>query len=210
MVIDVKNDSSFNEPLEISKMVLEKYNFLTILFVLFSIPLTLSLLFTPFNRRIKEDVIGLKGLNNESPGLDMESQTWELKDYTNSLEPFIDRISVRGDLIEVFFFENYEDFLEDNPGTEVSKEDFEYFPGSDFEMENLMITMPLVIMKNMDSINRVYIKINYGEKGFEIKVSRRDLENFIGPDWKNSYFDACLDNENQRQRFVDIFLRELE
>lgn len=124
----------------------------------------------------------------------------------------IKSIELKNDSALIVYVKDYNEYKKINPQSGVTEELLEAYWESGHAIHKALIDGSVRIMKKLDYINQVTIKLPYKGKTYSIEVLKSELETFIGSDfksivnnWDAKFSDPYVYNDKGRVKFFNKF-----
>jgi len=112
------------------------------------------------------------------------------------------------------YCKNYEEYKALQPQSNVSKEQWEDYFESGSGLEKALVDVPVRIMKELDFVERVSLKIPHKGRTHSLNISKKELEKYTNSDikmirkgWNEYFVDKYVYNESNRKKFLKKFRR---
>lgn len=124
----------------------------------------------------------------------------------------IKKAELKDGIVRIEYVEGFEEYKKLQPQSSVTKVQLEaYWESGDAILKALNDGGARLIRK-MDEIKEVYIKIPFKNKTYSINIKRQDLESFLGykmneirDNWTNTFSEQYVYSKDGRQKFFEKF-----
>ncbi len=110
------------------------------------------------------------------------------------------------------YVKDYNEYKKVNPQSSLSKSMWETYWETGEAVKKAMVDGSVKLMKKLDYLNEVNIKIPYKTKTYSIDVKKSKLEKFVGSDfktiksdWDNKFSNPYVYDDNGRNKFFTKF-----
>ncbi|MEQ6355154.1 hypothetical protein ABNX05_11045 [Lysinibacillus sp. M3] len=132
--------------------------------------------------------------------------------YRSNLESFLSVITGRTFIksnvfadelktLFIHFYNSYEEFLEENQDTPVTKDQYLSYFGTFDKIEKWIVFEPTRIFRDFKDVDNIEVTLAFEGKVYHATINRNDLNNYLG-------FDVTIlspDNASWNTQFSDVY-----